>query len=433
MTTVTLGYWKLRGLGQTIRLLLSYTDTPFTEVQYEFATKEQWFEQDKKNLGLDFPNIPYLIDGDFKLTESSAIAKYIIKRSGRTDLLGKTLQDEGLVENLIGVLNDALKEMRSLFGNPHWEHAKNEIFPKIKPKIEYLKEFVGDREYALGYLTLADFYLAEYLYFFETLFPAEHRHYAFWWRIRHNFEELAGVKAYYLRPDAVVEPFVPPFLPLQPRYKRVKLAYWSIRGLAQVPRLLLAYSGVHFEDYQYQNPDQWFKEDKLHLGLDFPNLPYLTDGEFNITESSAIQRYIIDRWGKSELLGRTIQDNAKLESFLSIFTEFAGAVKGLFFNKDWETAKAAVIEKYRPKLQQLEKFVGANKFVLGYLTLADFVVAEDSHYIERLFPEDYKTFSFLGRIREEFNQVPEVVKYYEQPTAFKGRFFPEYAAVSIEQ
>jgi hypothetical protein len=31
-----------------------------------------------------------------------------------------------------------------------------------------LKEWVGDREFALGYLTLVDFYLAEYLYFFET-------------------------------------------------------------------------------------------------------------------------------------------------------------------------------------------------------------------------------------------------------------------------
>jgi hypothetical protein len=69
----------------------------------------------------------------------------------------------------------------------------------------------------------------------------------------------------------------------------------------------------------------------------------------------------------------------------------------------------------------------------GYLSLADFVVAEDSHYIERLFPEEYKTFSFLGRIREEFERLPEIVSYYEQPSAFKGRFFPEYAALSVEQ
>jgi len=64
-------------------------------VQYE--SREKWFEEDKKNLGLEFPNIPYLIDGDFKLTESSSIFKYIIQRSGHTELLGKTAQDEGQV------------------------------------------------------------------------------------------------------------------------------------------------------------------------------------------------------------------------------------------------------------------------------------------------------------------------------------------------
>jgi glutathione S-transferase len=42
------------------------------------------------NLGLDFPNLPYLIKGDFKLTESIAIAKYIAKISDKKNLLGKT-------------------------------------------------------------------------------------------------------------------------------------------------------------------------------------------------------------------------------------------------------------------------------------------------------------------------------------------------------
>ena len=64
-------------------------------MQYE--SREKWFEEDKKNLGLEFPNIPYLIDGDFKLTESSSIFKYIIQGSGHTELLGKTVQDEGQV------------------------------------------------------------------------------------------------------------------------------------------------------------------------------------------------------------------------------------------------------------------------------------------------------------------------------------------------
>jgi glutathione S-transferase len=115
--------------------------------------------------------------------------------------------------------------------------------------------------------------------------------------------------------------------------------------------------------------------------LDFPNIPYLIDGDYSITESTAVQRYIIRRWGKTELLGKNIHDSALVESFLSVFTEIASAVRGLFFNKDYENAKGGVIEKYTAKLEQLNKFVGEKNFVLGYLTLADFVVAEDSYYI----------------------------------------------------
>jgi glutathione S-transferase len=91
MTKVTVGYWKIRGLGQFIRHLLAYTGTDFQEVQYD--NQDKWFKEEKGSLGFDFPNLPYLIDGEFKITESIAVAKYVIKRSGRTELLGKNTQD----------------------------------------------------------------------------------------------------------------------------------------------------------------------------------------------------------------------------------------------------------------------------------------------------------------------------------------------------
>jgi hypothetical protein len=46
------------------------------------------------------------------------------------------------------------------------------------------------------------------------------------------------------------------------------------------------------------------------------------------------------------------------------------------------------------------------------LTLVDFIVAEYSHYIETVFPEEYKAYPFLGRIRENFDNLPETKAYY---------------------
>ena len=74
---------------------------------------------------------------------------------------------------------------------------------------------------------------------------------------------------------------------------KITHGYWGIRGAGQVSRLLLAYTGAVWEDVKYTSPDQWFGKDKQGLGLAFPNLPYLIDGDLKISESSAISRYII--------------------------------------------------------------------------------------------------------------------------------------------
>jgi hypothetical protein len=145
---------------------------------------------------------------------------------------------------LIGVFTDALKDIRALFWNKDHETLKAELLEKSRSKLDHIREFVGSNQFALGYLTLVDFVLAESLAYFETLYPGEHKNYAFWWRIRHNVEELPQVKAYYLRPDAIHGPYVPPYAALAVKPRTVKLAYWGIRGLAQTIRVLLSYSGV---------------------------------------------------------------------------------------------------------------------------------------------------------------------------------------------
>ena len=45
----------------------------------------------KFKLGLDFPNLPYLIDGNIKVTQSNAILRYLGRKFG---LDGKTEADK---------------------------------------------------------------------------------------------------------------------------------------------------------------------------------------------------------------------------------------------------------------------------------------------------------------------------------------------------
>lgn len=91
-------------------------------------------------------------------------------------------------------------------------------------------------------------------------------------------------------------------------HSRPVLGYWNCRGLGAQIRYLLYFCQVDFEDKQYARgpaPDfdnsQW-ANDKFNLGMDFPNLPYLFDEDYKITESMAIMKYIAAKW-KPELLG----------------------------------------------------------------------------------------------------------------------------------
>merc|ERR1712137_979840 len=76
------GYWSLRGLGQSIRLLLAHAGVDYEDKRYNIKgeapnwDRSEWLT-DKFSLGLDFPNNPYYIDGDVKLTQSMTIMKYL--------------------------------------------------------------------------------------------------------------------------------------------------------------------------------------------------------------------------------------------------------------------------------------------------------------------------------------------------------------------
>ena len=63
----------------------------------------------KNTLGLELPNLPYLIDGDFKLTQSAAILKYIARKAG---LLG--VSDNASAEELarLDMIQEHVNDLR---------------------------------------------------------------------------------------------------------------------------------------------------------------------------------------------------------------------------------------------------------------------------------------------------------------------------------
>ena len=74
MAPLKLVYWDIRGFAEPIRNILRYKQVPFEDVRYnfgcgkDFPNKDQ-FRKTKYSLGLDFPNLQYLVDGEVKLSQ----------------------------------------------------------------------------------------------------------------------------------------------------------------------------------------------------------------------------------------------------------------------------------------------------------------------------------------------------------------------------
>ena len=121
----------------------------------------------------------------------------------------------------------------------------------------------------------------------------------------------------------------------------IRLGYWNIRGLAQVPRFLLEYTGVAWKDELYCqagadapipfDKSSWF-DTKFKLGLDFPNLPYLIDGDLKINQSQAIIRHIARKRPDLNLFGVGDAQMAQVDMLLAEWGDKKGKMTNLQYS-----------------------------------------------------------------------------------------------------
>ena len=160
---IELGYWNIKGLLEPSRWICNHFNIDF--VEWHPKSQADWEEKAKK-LGL-FPSMPFLIDGDVVITETTklprAIPQYLIEKTGRSDFLGNTPKERAQLRMIEGVLDDIRMEcFRIVEMGPGVDHAAavRSFFDKSGPtyqKIRALSEFLGDKEFFFGYLTWVDF------------------------------------------------------------------------------------------------------------------------------------------------------------------------------------------------------------------------------------------------------------------------------------
>ena len=169
------------------------------------------------------------------------------------------------------------------------------------------------------------------------------------------------------------------------------IGYWSIRGLVlPYAGSQLAYSGVKYETVAY-NPGvnysnaEWLKvSTQNQQGFEFPNLPYLIDGPFKLTESLVIHMYAADKWNP-ELLGKDPVERARVNMVSSVIKDFKIIVTR---PADYQVRDAKLMAIIDQELPKITKFMAGNKFLVGdRVTWVDFYFWEFLQVIKYIHPE----------------------------------------------
>lgn len=208
MAPATLCYWDIRGLAQPIRLLLEYTGTDYEDKRLSCGPppdfdKSCWLDQ-KYELGLDFPNLPYFIDGDIKITQSNAILRYI---AGQHDLLGKTTEEKVRVDIMAEQSMDFRIGLVRLVYHPKFDDLLGDYLTGLKAKLSEFSAFLGERAWFAGdNVSFVDFVMYELLDQHRDLSKASIDAFANIAAFLNRFEKLAKIEAYMKTPTFLKAP-----------------------------------------------------------------------------------------------------------------------------------------------------------------------------------------------------------------------------------
>ena len=193
-----------------------------------------------------------------------------------------------------------------------------------------------------------------------------------------------------------------------------QLGYWKIRGLASNLRYQLAYQGVDYEMVEYEqgddhNVEAWTSV-KYTLGMEFPNLPYLIDGDFKMSETIPIHKYIADKWNP-ELCGKDAQTKAHANMLGNVLNEIKNAVTGPCYGSgDIEAIKKEIAEG--AKLQKVVEFLGGKKFLTGDdVTWVDFYFVEMIELMSKQHEGLFEKYPTLKTYRESVFALPKLAEY----------------------
>ena len=204
---------------------------------------------------------------------------------------------------------------------------------------------------------------------------------------------------------------------------RLVYGYWPIRAgpRGSINRHILYYKGVDFEDLKHTG-ETWsaFKTSGV---LDFPNLPYIIDGDVKLSESKAVTLYLCEKYAP-ELLGANVAEKGKVLMLQNVIADFFMGFVGMTFSNEDRNAS---IEKAMSSIVPIVTALGSNDYFVGSgLTFIDFLMWEVCETINGL-TQDTRLFTTHPTLQAHHARVaaiPEFAAYIASDKFTRTPFTP---------
>ena len=213
--SLKLYYWEFKGKSFNIRTLLKYLKVNYQEI---ILKREEWppLKQSFIDGGFNFPNLPMIDDGGYKLSESKAILSYIAEAYGGGSLAGRNAQDQAFIRQIEGVLDDLFNMLIKCVFSPDYkekleETGSNEKLLRIVKRFE--NQFGDGRDFALGYFTIADIIIADSYclvnHFYKSVGLKNPMERKILYKHATRVANLPGIKEYYASDECKNTPYFP--------------------------------------------------------------------------------------------------------------------------------------------------------------------------------------------------------------------------------
>lgn len=189
--------------------MLEFLQIEYQEKRFEFGKPDHkadsLWAKEKATLELDFPNIPYYLDGDVRLSHNLAILRYLARKH---QLDGK---DEK-TKIRIDLAEQQLVDMRNAYSrfvyDANFDKVRSDYVVAVQERIELFSKFLGALQWFAGEeITYVDFLIYEMLNQHRQLDGVKVNDYSNLQSFLARFESLPRIKAYLVSDRFLAAPF----------------------------------------------------------------------------------------------------------------------------------------------------------------------------------------------------------------------------------